>query len=89
MTSTVAEICSTRDGPLSIVEIQQRSLLPSQHLLCILQLLSGLINVKSRAPSPLDDRCPESNRFACVDPTHHAVSSGLVKTWRNKLIHSG
>ena len=70
---------SVSNGPVLSVEIEHWSFLPSQHLLGMAQMLSDLLYVKPRAPSPLNNSCPESYRFVCMVPTHHIVSTGPVK----------
>jgi len=57
--------------------IEHWSFFLSQHLLGIPQLLSGLLYVESRASGPLNNRFPETDRFACVASAHRIVSSDL------------
>ena len=64
-------------GPLVSVAIECWPFLPSQHLLGIPQLLSCPPYVKSRAPGPLNNRCPEFHCFPCMVSIHHMVSSSL------------
>jgi len=75
----VGKICLISKGPVLSVKLEHWSFLPPQHLLGIPQLLSGLPYVEFRAPSPLDNRRPEPDRFACVVPANHVVSSRTVK----------
>lgn len=61
------------------MEIELWRFLPPQHLLGVSQLLPGLLHVESRVSSPLNNRCPETDRFACVVSAHRVVSSDFVK----------